>query len=592
MHRISLWCLAAASVFTASAFAQNQSPTVVSPIQNFTVYAGAPARSLDLAAVMQDADLSTVVRMQSVFGPIDFALYDRQKPITTSNFLRYVDEGRYFMTDPTTGQKASSFIHRAEPDFVIQGGGFIATVNPSPSPTPGRLQPTQVAAFPAIQNEPGISNKRGTVAMAKIPEQRDGDGDIVPGTGPDSATSQWFINLADNSANLDTQNGGFTVFARVIGDGMDIADRIANLPIVNFGSPFDRLPVRDYASPNFPTPANVVTFPEIARAASMPTPLTFAASSSNAEIVEVKVSGSNLLVSGKASGTAQVTVTGTDVDGVSISQTFDVQVINAPGRLVNISTRLQVRTDDEVLIGGFIMRGDAAKRVLVRAIGPSLSSRGIEGVLADPVLELFDGAGNQIGSNDSWEDNNKQETIDTGIAPTSNKEAAILATLPSSAEGVGYTAIVRGVGNTTGIAVVEVYDLDSGPGSTLLNIATRGRVGSADERVMIGGFFLGGAESKRILIRALGPSLANAGVTGTLADPRLELVDGNGNSLQTNNDWQTSGQADEIQQSGLAPTNSKEAAVVRTLSAGAYTAIVRGAGDSTGVASVEIYQLP
>jgi cyclophilin family peptidyl-prolyl cis-trans isomerase len=580
MIRISLWLAAAATFVAANALAQNQLPVVVSPIGNFTVYAGAPARSIDLRGVIQDADQSPVVRLNSVFGPMDFALYDRQKPITTNNFLRYVDEGRYFTTDPTTQQQAASFIHRSVPGFVIQGGGFIATVNPNPSPTPGRLQPTQVATFPAIQNEPGISNKRGTVAMAKL------------GGDPNSATSQWFVNLGDNSANLDAQNGGFTVFARVIGNGMDVADRIANLPVVNFGSPFDSLPVRDYATPNFPTPANVVTFPQIERFGSVPSPLTYSASSSNAGIVEVKVSDSSLLVSGKANGTAQVTVTGTDIDGASVSQTFDVQVIGAPGRLVNISTRLQVRTDDEVLIGGFIMRGNAPKRVMVRAIGPSLSSQGIQGVLADPVLELYDSGGNPIASNDSWADSNRQAIVDTGIAPTATKEAAILTTLPSSAEGVGYTAIVRGLANTTGIAVVEVYDLDSGPGSTLLNIATRGRVGSDDERVMIGGFFVGGTESKRILIRAIGPSLAAAGVTGTLADPRLELVDGNGNSLQSNNDWQNSTQANEIQQSGLAPSNTKEAALARTLGAGSYTAIVRGAGESTGVASVEIYQLP
>ncbi|HSH39713.1 MAG TPA: peptidylprolyl isomerase [Chthoniobacterales bacterium] len=587
MNRIFLCIAALLPALAINGSAQNQNPVVVSPIGNVTVYAGAPARTIDLTAVVQDADRSPVVRMNSVFGPMGFALFDRQKPITTNNFLRYVDEGRYFVTDPTTQQRAASFIHRSvvQPTpFVIQGGGFIATVNPSPSPTPGRLQPTQVAAFPPIQNEPGISNRRATVAMAKL------------GDNPNSATSQWFINLADNGGappnGLDHQNGGFTVFARVIGNGMDVADRIANLPTVNFGSPFDQLPVRDYTSPNFATPANVVTFPQIERNGSVPTPLTFSATSNNSAIAEVKVSDTNLVVSGKANGTTQVTVTGTDIDGATVSDTFDVEVINAPGRLVNISTRLQVRTADEVLIGGFIMRGDAPKRVMVRAIGPSLSARGIEGVLADPQLELYDSANNLIAANDSWADANKQAIIDTGIAPTSTRECAILATLPSNNTGIGYTAIVRGAGNTNGIALVEVYDLDAGPGSTLLNIATRGRVGNDNERVMIGGFFLGGTEGKRILVRALGPSLASAGVTGTLSDPRLELVDGNGNSLQSNNDWQTSTQADEIQQSGLAPRNSREAALIRTLNAGPYTAIVRGAGQTTGVASVEIYQLP
>ena len=584
MKRLS-FCIAllALGCMTISAFAQNQNPVVASPISSLTLYGGAPPRSIDLQPVIQDADLSPVVRMNTVFGPMDFAIYDRQKPITATNFLRYVDEGRYFLTDPPTGQRAASFIHRAivEPTpFVIQGGGWIATTNPSPPP--GRIFPTQVLAYGAIQNEPGISNRRGTVAMAKA------------GDDPNSATSQWFVNLSDNSASLDTSNGGFTVFARVIGNGMDVADRIANLPIQDFSQQpngiFTNVPVIDYTAPNFPTPANLVRIPEISRIASVPSPLTYSATSSNSAVVEVKVSDYNLLVTPKAAGTAQVTVTGTDVDGASVSQTFTVQVVDAPGRLVNIATRMQVRTEQEVLIGGFIMRGDAPKRVLVRAIGPSLSSQGIDDALADPVLELYDSAGNQIATNDKWANFSRQAIVDVGLAPTSDEEAAILTTLPSSTDGVAYTAIVRGANNTTGTALVEVYDLDSGAGSTLLNISTRGRVGVVNERLMIGGFFLGGTESKRILIRARGPSLS--GISNTLDNPRLQLVDSNGTSITTNDDWEDSAQATEIQQSGLAPTNDREAAILRTLTPASYTAIVRGPGNAAGVATVEIYQLP
>ena len=575
MKRISLCAAVIAATCAINASAQNQTPVVASPLPDITLYAGAPARSIDVTSALQDADVSPVVRLTTVFGPIDVALYERQKPITSNNFLRYVDEGRYFVQDPTTQQQASSFIHRSVSGFVIQGGGFIATANPN---TPDRIQPTEVAEFAPIQNEPGISNTRGTIAMAKTSD-------------PNSATSQWFINLANNT-NLDnpSNSGGFTAFGRVVGNGMDVVDRIANLPVYPFAAPFGELPLRDYNGSDPVRVANAVTIPAISRFGTVPTPLTFSASTSDGGIAEVKVSGPNLLVSGKAPGTAQVTVTGTDADGATVSDTFNVQVIAAPGRLVNISTRLQVRTEGEVLIGGFIMRGDAPKRVLIRAIGPSLSSQ-VQGALLDPQLELFDGAGNQIATSEFWADANKQAIVDTGIAPTFYREAAILATLPSSSDGTAYTAIVRGAGATNGIALVEVYDLDSGPGSTLLNIATRGRVGSETERVMIGGFFLGGTESKRILVRALGPSLAGAGVTGTLPDPRLELVDANGNSLQNNNDWQTGSQTAEIQQSGLAPSNAKEAALIRTLNAGAYTAVVRGAGESAGVGSVEIYQL-
>ena len=586
MKRLS-FCIALVTLgcTTISAFAQNQNPVVTSPIPSLTLYGGGAPRSIDLQPVIQDADLSPVVRMNTVFGPMDFAIYERQKPITAANFLRYVDEGRYFLTDPPTGQRAASFIHRAvvEPTpFIIQGGGWIATTNPSPPP--GRIFPTQVQANASIQNEPGISNRRGTVAMAKV------------GDDPNSATSQWFVNLSNNSASLDTQNGGFTVFARVIGNGMDVADRIANLPIVDFSQQpngiFTDVPVIDYTTPNFPTPANLVRIPEITRVASVPSPLTYSATSSNPAVAEAKVSDYNLLVTGKAAGTAQVTVTGTDIDGASVSHTFNVQVVAAPGRLVNISTRLQVRTDDEVLIGGFIMRGDAPKRVLVRAIGPSLSTQGIDDPLIDPVLELYNSAGAQIATNDQWANFSRQAIIDVGLAPTQREEAAILTTLPSSPDGVSYTAVVRGAKNTSGTGLVEVYDLDSGAGSTLLNISSRGRVGVVNERLMIGGFFLGGAESKRILIRARGPSLTANGVDNVLDNPRLQLFDSNGTSITTNDDWQDSAESAEIQQSGLAPTNSREPAILRTLTPASYTAIVRGPGNAAGVATVEIYQLP
>jgi cyclophilin family peptidyl-prolyl cis-trans isomerase len=584
MNRFSFALLVGIFLAARASKAQNAAPIVSNPLGNVSVYAGAPTRSIDLTNVFQDPDLTTAVRMDSVYGPIDIALYERQKPITVANFLRYVDERRYFMTDPTTKQEASSFIHRSVPGFVIQGGGFIGTVNPS---APDRLQATQVGTLPAIQNEPGISNKRGTLAMAKL------------ANNPNSATSQWFINLADNSHNvvngtdqgLDVQNGGFTVFARVIGDGMDIADRIANVPIYNFGAPFDSLPLRDWVSPNPVKIPNLISLPSIARIPSVHSPLTFTATSSDPAIIDAKVSESNLLVTGKAVGTANITVTATDVDGASVSQTFAVTAAAAPGRLVNISTRLEVRANNEVMIGGFILVGDAPKRAIIRAIGPSLSSQGITGVLADPTLELYDSDGALISSSDSWADATKQDIIDTGIPPTNSKEAALLVTLPSSSSGTAYTAIVKGLSNATGIGLVEVYDLDSGAGSRLANIATRGRVGTTEDKVMIGGFFVGGTESKRVLFRAIGPSLAGAGVSGALADPTLQVVNSDGTQIDANNDWQTSAQANEIQQTGIAPSNAKESAALQTLPPGAYTAIVRSNNNTAGIGSIEIYQL-
>ncbi len=561
--------------FAPTIFAQNAAPGVSSQLPTLTLYAGAPNRPVDLTLAFQDPDLTPAVRLQTVVGPIDVALYQRQKPITVANFLRYVDEGRYFVTDPTTQQLASSFIHRSVPNFVIQGGGYIGTVHPTAAPA---IQPTAVQELPPIQNEPGISNKRSTVGMAKSP------------TDPNSATSQWFINLSDNSASLDTQNGGFTVFATVIGNGMNIADRIGAFSPENFGSPFESIPLRNWVSPDRVEVPNLISLPAIARVNPVPSPLTFTAVSDNAAVVDVKVSDGNLLIAGKAAGTAHVTVTAKDADGAMVSQSFAANVANPPGRLVNISTRARVGTGDDVMIGGFIMRGDAPKRVIIRALGPTLAASNISGILFDPKLELYNGAGELIASDDNWADFQRQAIVDTQLAPTFRSESAIVTTLPSSSAGTPYTAIVRGARDTMGVALVEVYDLDAGPGSTLLNISTRAKVGTTDEALLIGGFFVRGLDAKRILIRALGPSLPS--VLETLADPTLELRDSNGAVVEANNDWQTGAHASDIQASGIAPMNAKESAVLQTLAAGSYTAIVRTNNNTAGIGSVEIYQLP
>jgi hypothetical protein len=414
------------------------------------------------------------------------------------------------------------------------------------------------------------------------------------GTDPNTATSQWFINLANNGGppnNLDIRNvtpngsfGPYTVFGRVVNNGMTVVDAIAAVPRYNAGAPFDTLPLRNYTSPNPVAVSNFVSIPEIAQIS----PLAFSVMSSNPAIADATVSGSRLLVAGHQAGSATFTVTATDFDGAPVSQNFGVNVVAAPGRLIQLSTRMQVGTGDNVLIGGFIMRGPSAKRLLIRGIGPST---GLSGALADPVLELHDGTGATIASNNNWSDAaNKQEIIDAGLAPVSPNESAILATLPSDPSSISYTAIVRGANNATGIGLVEVYDLDSGPGSTLLNIATRGQV-NIDPNALIGGFFLGGTESKRVLVRAIGPSLAPFGIPNALADPILELRDGNGTLLDSNDDWGLSPNQAEIQASGLAPTNSKESAVLRVLSSAPYTAIVRGVNNTSGVGSVEVYQL-
>jgi hypothetical protein len=259
----------------------------------------------------------------------------------------------------------------------------------------------------------------------------------------------------------------------------------------------------------------------------------------------------------------------------------------SPKWLANVSTRVDVGSGDNVVIGGFIAQGTENKRVMIRAIGPALTDLNVSGALADPVVDLYDATGNLIATNDNWADNaNQQEIIDTGIAPASPNEAVILMQLPATEEGAAYTAVMRGANDTTGVGLLEVYDLDSGIGPNLLNISTRGLVETKD-KVMIGGVIVHGVQPQTVIARALGPSLE---VTNTLADPTLELHDQNGALIASNDNWR-SDQESEIEATTLAPTNDNESAIVATLMPEPYTAIVQGANGTTGVALVEIYAL-
>jgi hypothetical protein len=251
--------------------------------------------------------------------------------------------------------------------------------------------------------------------------------------------------------------------------------------------------------------------------------------------------------------------------------------------LANISTRLRVETGDNVLIAGFIVSGYQPKKVIVRAIGPSLP---FADRLADPTLELRDASGTLLDSNDNWKDSpNKQAIIDSTIAPTNDLESAIVATLPAA--NSSHTAIVRGAGNGTGIGVVEVYDLDRSLDSKLANISTRGLVQTGDN-VLFAGDIVVGQVAQNVIIRALGPSIP---VPGAMADPTLELHDANGALMEANDNWVDSPNKQAIIDSTIPPSNDMESAIVRTLSPASYTAIVRGANDSTGIAVVEVYAL-
>jgi hypothetical protein len=260
-------------------------------------------------------------------------------------------------------------------------------------------------------------------------------------------------------------------------------------------------------------------------------------------------------------------------------------------RLANIATRVNVQGGQNDGIAGFIKRNAATKRVMVRALGPST---GVGGALQDPVLKVFDSTGAQIATNDNWRTTQQAEISASGLAPTNDKEAAVIINLTGAAAHSNYTAILSGVNGGSGIGLVEVYDLDAESFADLGNVATRGLVGTGNN-VLIGGFIVRDDsftnQPQSILVRGIGPSLSAAGVSNPLQDPFIELHDGQGALIVSNDDWGSSPDAGALTTSGLAPTNPKESAILRTLAPGAYTVVLSGVNGGTGVGNVEAYNL-
>lgn len=520
-----------------------------------------PTRVLGLANYFRDPEAEVVI--QTTLGNIPITLFaDSRVATTVSNFLAYVDASRY---SPTV------FVHRSAKIStgigVIQGGGFSFANNTT----------STVTTFSPIALQAVFSNVRGTIAMARTSELN-------------SATSQWFINTVDNTS-LDTTGGGYAVFGRVnTAAGLAVMDTIAALPLVNAGSPFNELPVRNYTSGNV-TGANLIFCP-VVRASARPFS-GYAANSNAPGIVTTSVNSDVLTLNfAGGTGTARVTVDATDADGATGgANAFDVTVSANPpqANLANISTRAAVGTGENVLIGGFVIRG-SAKRVLIRALGPSLIPFGVANAITDPQITLQQGQ-TVIASNDNWKSSQQADIQATGFAPSNDSEAALITTLQPGS----YTPIISGVGGATGVSIVEVYELNTNESPQLINISTRGRVGTGTE-VMIGGFVIGGTTPKKVLVRVAGPSLTQFGVTGALADPTLELNSG-GKVIATNNDYQVlpdgspNPDGPAIQASGFQPADVHESAIIATLAPGSYTAIVRGVNDTQGVAIVEVYDL-
>lgn len=512
------------------------------------------------------AENSTVVTIETPLGSFQMQLLSDEAPNTVQNFLNYLERGAYNGT----------FFHRSVPGFVLQGGGFSYDSATNTAPP--------IAVDAPVANEFGVSNLRGTVAMAKT------------ASGPDTATSQWFVNLADNSGNLDNQNGGFTVFARVIGDGMQVVDAIAALPTANLGGTFSATPTI-----NFTGTLNSSVFVTITSAsvASDPdfdgdgTPDSTDADDDNDGVPDV--SDAFPLDAAEFADTDN-DGTGnnadTDDDGDGVADTDDAFPLDrsksVASRLANISTRAPVRVSNEVMIGGVIISGSESKTVVIRARGTSLldADPNLSGLLSDPFVQLFSGA-ELIDSNDNWESHSRVSDLPENLRPARAEEAALVATLAPGA----YTAIVRGVSDGQGVGIVEIFEVDSDGATRLSNISTRGFVGTGND-VLIGGVIIAGEEDKTVTIRARGPSLVDAdpNLQNLLSDPFVQLFNSAGELIDSNDNWSDHSSAVSLR-SDLRPTKSAEAAITRKLAPGAYTAIVRGTGETTGIGIVEVFEI-
>ena len=253
-------------------------------------------------------------------------------------------------------------------------------------------------------------------------------------------------------------------------------------------------------------------------------------------------------------------------------------------KATNISTRGMVGTGEDVLIAGFVISGSQPKKVIVRALGPTLSTLGVSGALADPTIAIVNSGHVVVASNDNWRNTQKAQIAASGFAPPNDLESAIIATLPPGS----YSAVMSGKNGGIGIGLVDVYELDAAT-SIFQNLSTRGFVGTGDN-VLIGGLIIGNGEQPVIVVRAIGPTLGSFGITQPLQDPTLEVRDGNGGLIAFENDWQDNTPT-AVKAALLQPQDSRESAVVLSLPAGNYTAIVRGKNGTTGVALVEAYRL-
>ena len=645
-----------------------QAPSVTRTIPNVTLSPNGATYALNLSDYFGVPGVNgPVVQFDTVLGKFDVELRPDVAPQAVNNFLGYVQRGDY----------TNSFFHRSATldggaISIVQGGGF-DVANGSIA---------AVAAQGPVPLEYNLPNERGTLAAART-------------DAPNSATSQWYFNVRDNSSLLGPSNGGgYTVFGRVLGSGMSVVDAIAALQRVDAGAPFNELPVRNYSSGNVQN-SNLVLVNSISTVSlfpdgSDPSLATFSADSSAPGVVSVSLTGSVLALSPGTAGTATITVHATDVNGASAQTTFDVTVasvaptftlqpvsytlaagdtvvfradaVNATsyqwqhngtdvfgattstlvlhhvgsadagtytlvarnaigsstsngavltvnsvspadrGRLVNLSIRTNAGSD--ILTVGFALGGagtSGGAPLLLRAAGPSLAQFGVTNFLADPVETVFSGQ-TAIASNDNWGGDAQVAARAQQVAAFAYTSGDSLDAALATSPNVGsYTMQITGHGSGTGTTLAEIYDATSSSAFTatsprLVNLSARTQVGTGDN-VLVAGFAIGGSTAKTLLIRATGPALTQFNVSGVLANPKLQILpQGGATIIAENDDWggdpQINAAANSVAAFSLPDGSSKDAALLITLPPGTYTAQASGVNGTTGVALVEVYEVP
>lgn len=590
------------SFLVSVVLAQTETPVLIKSIDAVTLTPSASSVSVDLRKHFNYPGVTgTVAQFETSMGSYNVRLFDTETPITVANFLSYLNKGAF----------SNSLIHRSVSNFVIQGGGFYLNGNVIYA----------VATDPAITNEFRVSNTRGTVAMAKV------DGNA------NSATSQWFVNLGDNSSNLDSQNGGFTVFGKVISDGMTVVDSIAALTVYDatssLGSVFNQLPLRGstLTISNLVLVSSIKVVPLFPSSATSGSVVKFTVSSSNSFAVNPSVEGSILKLERLNPGTSTVTVTATDTNGRRASTTFTAtsQASQAPSFTTQpLSTSLQA--------GGTLtltcaVSGSPTPTLQWRFNGVDIAGATTTTLNIDRVTAANAGTYTVVATN-SVSSVTSQEavvTVISQVAPSIEMQPLSVNVGPGSA--MAMNVVVNGApaptlqwrfngvdiaGATSNTLLVENFSAANAGNYTVVATNAAGSVTSKaatatlalsntslisalsvrtylakDSRLIVGYITTG---SRRLFLSGVGLGLVPWGVAkeACLADPKIEFYGLSGSALvkQAENDnWKTALPANH---NIMSLRDDTDAAMERTVSGVGTTHLF---ANGTGIGLTEVYDL-